>query len=104
MKEEVKLIIGLNDKDTKKQEISTEEAEKVIENVLFQYTDGYTLQLDTKGLYKHENGETVKEASIIILLYYTDNETINKIIKELKQQLNQESIMKIVIPCYVDFV
>lgn len=103
MEEEVKLIVGLNDKDTKKQEISTEKAEKAIEKVLFQYTDGYTLQLDTKGLYKHENGETVKETSIVILLYYTDNVTVNKIIKELKQQLNQESIMKVVTPCYVDF-
>lgn len=94
----------MNDKNTKRQEIATDEAKKIVSNILTQYTEGFTLEVNCEGYYTHEETkETVKEASFIILLYFTSNATINKIIKELKQAFNQESIARVTTPCKVSF-
>ena len=88
------LNIGLNDKDTKTQIIKTSEATKIIQNTLFNNgVEGYTIY-NGYGLYKHDSGAITKEKTIIIELLYIDNKTIDLIIKDLKNALNQESILK----------
>ena len=96
MKNENKYIlyVGLNDKDTKKQEITTATAQKTIQQILFNnQVEGFTIY-KAKGLYKHTSGEITKETTIIIELLYISNNIINNIIKDLKIAINQESILK----------
>lgn len=88
------LNVGLNDKDTKLQKIDSIEAYKIVENTLLNNgLSGYTIY-QGKGLYKHDNGEITQENTLIIEMIFTTDEIVNKIIKILKQVLNQESIMK----------
>ena len=46
------LYLGLNDKDTKRQEISTLEAYKVVSNLLAKDFGGGTI-FEAQGIYKH---------------------------------------------------
>lgn len=87
------LCIGLFDKDTKKQEIKTEEAMRIINNILLQYVDGATCYLGD-GIYKHIDNTIVIEPNIIVLLYDVNKTICNKIINELKKNLNQEAVMQ----------
>jgi len=88
------LNVGLNDKDTKLQKIDSIEAYKIVENTLLNNgLSGYTIY-QGKGLYKHDTGEITQENTLIIEILFTSNEIVDKIIKILKQVLNQESIMK----------
>lgn len=86
------LYVGLNDKDTKIQKISTLEAYKMVNNLLLNTVEGATIS-ESDGIYKHENGEIVIEKTLRIELIYTDMETVKKIIEILKSLLNQEAIL-----------
>ncbi len=88
------LNVGLNDKDSKIQKIDSIEAYKIVENTLLNNgLSGYTIYKG-KGLYKHDNGEITQENTLIIEVLFATDDIINKIIKILKQVLNQESILK----------
>ena len=88
------LNVGLNDKDTKIQKIDSIEAYKIVENTLLNNgLSGYTIY-QGKGLYKHDNGTITQENTLIIEIIFTTDEIVDKIIKILKQVLNQESVLK----------
>ncbi len=99
----IMLAVGLFDKNTKKQEIKTEEALQLVNNILLQYTEGATAYMGD-GIYRHIDGSVVIEPNIIILLYDINKNTIDKIIAELKTSLNQECIMKEETSVYLSFV
>lgn len=81
------LIVGLNDKDSKKQVIKLQQAKRIIMNVC-----GDCTMSDALGHYTHEDGSAVKEKSIKVeLLFKADNEVISYA-RQLKKELNQESI------------
>lgn len=81
------LIVGLNDKDTKKQVCNRHRAKKVIMDIVGDCTIS-----DAIGHYTHEDGSTVNEKSIKVeLLFKADNQVIDYA-KRIKQELNQESI------------
>ena len=86
------LYLGLNDKDTKKQEINTIEAYKIVNNVVNNYCDGATIY-ECQGIYKHDNGTIVFEKTLKIELMFVDKLTVVSIVKDLKKALNQESIV-----------
>lgn len=91
------LTIGLFDKDTEKQEISTDAAKRIISDILIDKFDIFAFtMIDCSGVYKMvSTGRIVAEPSIRIEIA-TENditETIINIITELKKVLNQESIM-----------
>lgn len=87
------VIAGLNDKDTKKQEISTETAYNIIfKTLLSNGVEGATLT-EVKGFYTHNNGEIVIENSIKIELLFIDYSTVKNIAEELRIKFNQESIV-----------
>lgn len=87
------IIAGLNDKETKKQEISTEEAYKIIfETLKNNSVEGATLT-EAKGFYTHNNGDIVIEKSIKIELLFIEYETVKAIAEELRVKLNQESVI-----------
>jgi hypothetical protein len=87
------LTIGLNDKDTKLQKFDIITSYKLVEAVLKQHTDGYTIY-ETRGGYKHDDGTFVTETSLRVELLFTDTNTIKLIANAIKSPLclNQESI------------
>ena len=89
--EKYTLYVGLNDKDTKTQLISTLEAYKICNNILLHYTDGATI-FEANGLYRHEDGTFVLEKTLRIELLFATKAIIDKIVTDLKVAFNQESI------------
>lgn len=91
------LYVGLNDKESKKQEISNETAEQLIYYVLLNNGLDYTLSMN-KGVYTHrESGTVTIENSFKIELLCFESFCsfiikIRKVVKYLKTCLNQESI------------
>lgn len=85
------LYVGLNDKDSKKQEISTLEAYKIINKLLLNYTNGATI-FEATGIYKHDDGTFTTEKTLRIELLFVDRAVVLEIVEQLKKILNQESI------------
>lgn len=86
------LYIGLNDKDTKKQEIDTLEAVKIATNIICRKVDGCTIYNAT-GIYHHDDGEIVIENSLRIEMIDASAAAVSEIVCSLKAALNQESII-----------
>ena len=87
------LYVGLNDKDTKKQQISTLEAYKILQNLLLNNNvEGATI-FEAKGIYKHENGEYVTENTLRVELMFIEKEILKNIVDNIKTILNQESVI-----------
>ena len=86
------LSIGLNDKDTKKQEIATEKAMEVVSAECLKFVEGATIIPNCIGIYTHDNGEKVMEKSIRCEFYGENPDTVKEIACSLCAVLNQESI------------
>ena len=89
-----KMYIGLNDKFTKKQEISTEKAVSIINDTALNILEGYTLYTGT-GIFTHGDGERITENTIILELISfddTDAEKLKTIREKLLVSLRQEAI------------
>lgn len=88
----ITLYIGLNDKDKKVQQISTIEAERIVNNILA--TDSTIKQC--KGVYTHEDGTVITENTLEVVLLDFDGTLDERWIagkaNRIKQALNQESI------------
>ena len=88
----VNLYIGLNDKDTKRQEITNLDAKAEISAILFKYfPNGFTLQ-ECQGMYKHDDGTVVCENTIKVILFDYNMGLVSDAVKDLKLKLNQECI------------
>lgn len=89
------LTIGLNDKDSHKQEIETESAKKEIINILLNdYEIVAFTMYECTGNYKHDDGTIINENSIRIEIATEKREKrIKNIIHNLCVKFNQESIM-----------
>lgn len=85
------LYVGLNDKDTKTQQIETLDAYKMVENVCLSKTTGYTIG-EVNGYYRHEDGTISIEKSFRIELLFIPEAVALEICDTLKVILNQESI------------
>ena len=85
------MYCGLNDKDTKRQEISTLEAAKVVRNACLSFADGATI-FEADGIYKHNDGEFVAEKTLRVELMMVEQPTVRRIVDTLKAILNQEAI------------
>lgn len=84
------LSIGLNDKDTRKQEIATTAAVQIVKDAV----GDSTIQL-CEGRYTHNDGTQVDEVSLRVFIY-DDLENIQRIkdaCQYLKRALNQECIV-----------
>lgn len=86
------LYVGLNDKDSKIQEVSTIEAIKLVTNLCLTYTDGATI-FEADGIYKHDDGTVVIEKTLRIELMFIELETVKTIVDTVKRLLNQESVV-----------
>ena len=87
----VTMFIGLNDQNTKKQEISTIEAYKMVQNVCAEAFGGSTI-FSGKGTYTHNNGSMVYENTLICIVYTDDMDGVKKAATIIKTALNQESV------------
>lgn len=87
----VTMYVGLNDKDTKKQEIATLEAYKVATNIFCEYTGGATIY-EGSGIYTHNDGTIVTEKTLVCIIFSDDMEAIKKAASALKVAFNQEAI------------
>lgn len=85
------LYLGLNDKDTKVQKISTIEAYKMLTNVLMKNFEGATI-FEATGLYKHDDGTFVIEPTLRIELLFAEEHEVRALVEMLKLMFNQESI------------
>ena len=86
------LFVGLNDKDTRKQEISDDEAIATIKRVLKKYIDGYSL-VNAQGALIDDSGYEINENTIVCYVNGVNEKTIHSIADELIEVLNQESIL-----------
>lgn len=100
----VNLYIGLNDKDTKQQEITNLDAKAEISAILFKYfPDGFTLQ-ECQGMYKHDDGTVVCENTVKVTLFNYEFVGISNVIEEIKHKLNQESVATEYLETVVNFI
>ena len=88
------LTIGLFDKDTKKQKISSDMALRIVSDLVVQ-TVGYGTIHNGNGIYTHNNGSIVIEPSIV---FFVDGENdlknkVKTLAWQIKKALNQESVM-----------
>ena len=82
------LYIGLNDKDSKMQEISTTDAYKMIGALV----GDCTIQ-EARGLYTHADGTTVLENTLIVqIIDFAGNMDVAPVVDTIKTALNQESV------------
>ncbi len=100
----VNLYVGLNDKDTKKQELTNLDAKAEISTILFKhFPNGFTLQ-ECQGMYRHEDGTVVCENTIKVTLFNYEFIGISNVIKEIKDKLNQESVATEYLETVVNFI
>lgn len=85
--------VGLNDKDTKTQEIGTVDAFKIAANIFTSTTGGATIH-EARGIYTHDNGEIVVENTLICDVFGDiPAEAITETAHALRAAFNQESII-----------
>ena len=85
------VCLGLNDKDSKKQEIATAAARRILSGLLCSRFAGATVTA-CSGIYTHDNGEQVNENSFAITLYFVTLEQVRDFAGELCRVFNQESV------------
>lgn len=85
------LYCGLNDKDSKKQQISTDDALTFCHYMLLNHCDGATIST-AKGIYKHDDGTIVTENTVRIELLFVNDALVKDIVTDLKNHFNQESV------------
>ena len=93
--EKLTISIGLFDKDSKTQLISNEQAMETVNSCFLSRLDAFTVYF-AKGVYTHENGSQIQENTIRVeVVAFNDSDYNNTIqsIKEVKQALNQESVL-----------
>lgn len=88
----ITLYIGLNDKETKTQLISTLDAYRITTNIL----EVDSTIKECKGVYTHDDGTITTENTLEVVLLDFDN-TLDKgwvirKVNDIKKALNQESV------------
>ena len=97
------ITVGLFDKDSKRQEINTLDAYKVVTN-LFVAAGLCATILEAQGVYCHDNGEVVIEPSLRIECANATFEQVEPVIFQIKVALNQESIMYKLVESNISFI
>jgi len=88
------LTIGLYDKDTCRQEISSESAKNIVTAAVLRSGVYGATVWDCRGIYTMQStGEIVEEPSIRVEFCDDFQRDISGLVADLKARLNQESIM-----------
>lgn len=91
MEYEFTFYVGLNDKDSKVQEINTIETYKLCMKTIQKFADGGTI-FEADGFYTHDDGTVIIEKTLRIEVLFITESVARQIVSELKTKLNQESI------------
>ena len=86
------LYVGTNDKDTYRQEIPTDEAKHIVDEICTKYVNGFTVQ-DSIGTWNDENKIITHENTIMCYLDDIDEETLHRICDEIRIALNQNTVL-----------
>lgn len=89
--EKLVLSIGLNDKDTKTQLVTTEHAMEVIKDAVLPL-GGATIIPGCIGIYQHDDGTIVCENSVQVVFYGAEMEAVKTAAQSIGRALNQESV------------
>ena len=90
--EKYTLYIGLNDKDTNTQLISTRQAKSIVNKICAEYAGNYTA-VDACGGWVDESGRQITENSLVYSFCGISEEKIKTVLDELLKALNQSSIL-----------
>ena len=85
------LYLGINDKDTNRQKVTTRGAIVKASRTISLYADGATIDT-AKGVYKYNNGLTAYENTLKIEILFITEKKVMQLIEKLKLLFNQESI------------
>lgn len=86
------MYVGLNDKDTKRQEISTEKSIDIVCKALAnQGITNLTMQQGI-GIYTHQDGTKTTETSLIVTMLFVERVQVINAISDIKTILNQECV------------
>lgn len=98
------LFLGLNDKNTRVQEIATLDAYKIaMRAVIAAGYDGASIT-EATGFYTHADGSTVIEKSLRIDILGAREDATAALIRDLKKIFNQESVLLQRTESSVDFI
>ena len=90
--EKYTIYIGLNDKDTYEQIVSTEDGIRRVNEICTHYVEGYTMQT-AKGGWMDEKKILTEENTLIYSFYGVTDEQITQIMDDVLKELNQNSIL-----------
>ena len=86
------LYIGLNDKDTYEQLISTEDAIERANQIVAKHAGGYT-QMTARGGWTNDDGSMGHENTMVYIIYDVDESSLKAMLDELLREFNQSSIL-----------
>lgn len=85
------IFIGLNDKDSKMQEISTLDAYKIASNLAVVHL-GFATITEARGVYTHDDGTIVEEITLRCEVTNAKLQNVKEFCIAAKAAFNQESI------------
>ena len=91
MIEKFTIYLGLNDQTTKRQEIETVNAYKIVSNMIASTFGGGSIYSGT-GIYKHQDGTITEENNFKIELLFASRPAVLAFCEDLKKVFNQESV------------
>ena len=86
------IFVGLNDSQTREQEFSTEQFQKIICNVCKGYRVAFSVS-NLQGGYFHDDGMFVAENSLCLTLIGADDTMVDEIAKDICAFFHQESVL-----------
>lgn len=86
------MYIGLNDRDTYRQEIATEEAKVRLSRICATYVDGYTM-FEAFGGWVDEQGVLTEELTLVCVFREATEEQMQAIMEEVLADFNQNAVL-----------
>ena len=87
------LSIGLNDRHTHKQELTTETALQIIkDSIMISGFDGATIIPGAIGIFRHVDGTVVIENSVQVVFYDAEPSDVKALASRLRAALDHESV------------
>ena len=86
------LYLGLNDKDTFEQKISTEDAIEKANKICAAHSGGYT-QFTAKGGWTNDDGTLGHENTLVYMIYDIEDSDLKAMLDEFIKEFNQSSVL-----------
>jgi len=90
--EKYTLYLGLNDKDTFDQKISTEDAIEKANKICSRHSGGYT-QLTARGGWTNDDGTLGHENTLVYMIYDISESDLQAMLDEFLKEFNQSSVL-----------